>query len=59
MPTGDCTLPACSDIRAVVAALGHESCVLVGHDWGGAISWLTAAMYPEVVRWVFATAGAW
>ncbi|XP_046582077.1 epoxide hydrolase 4-like isoform X2 [Haliotis rubra] len=37
------------DIKQLVPALGYESCVLVGHDWGGAVSWTVAGMYPEVV----------
>lgn len=30
------------DIACLVKALGHESCILVAHDWGGIISWLVA-----------------
>ena len=37
------------DIVDVVKALGRRNCILVGHDWGGAISWTVAAKYPEVV----------
>ncbi|MEA2288094.1 MAG: hypothetical protein QOD55_91, partial [Solirubrobacteraceae bacterium] len=28
-------------------ALGNETCTLVGHDWGGFTSWLTAIRAPE------------
>jgi pimeloyl-ACP methyl ester carboxylesterase len=28
-------------------ALGHERFHLVGHDWGGQLSWLIAAAHPE------------
>ena len=27
------------DIAELIPALGHASCVLVGHDWGGAVAW--------------------
>ena len=27
------------DIVKLIPALGHSSCVLVGHDWGGVVSW--------------------
>lgn len=32
-----------ADVAAIVRALGYERVTLVGHDWGGAIAWLTAA----------------
>jgi len=34
--------------RLVVA--GYEKCILVGHDWGGAVAWSYTAMYPEHVE---------
>jgi len=37
------------DIFDVVKALGRRNCTLVGHDWGGVISWVVAAKYPELV----------
>ncbi|XP_050400319.1 epoxide hydrolase 4 [Patella vulgata] len=37
------------DVKQLIPALGYRSCVLVGHDWGGAISWLFAAKYPDMV----------
>lgn len=37
------------DIASLVKALGHESCTLVAHDWGGVISWLTAHAYGSLV----------
>ncbi|GAX76007.1 hypothetical protein CEUSTIGMA_g3450.t1 [Chlamydomonas eustigma] len=39
-----------SDIPALVRALGHTSCTLVAHDWGGVVAWLVAAGYPEIVE---------
>lgn len=39
-----------ADIIALVPALGHSRCdVLVGHDWGGMVAWLVAAMEPRLV----------
>ena len=37
------------DIASLVKALGHESCTLVAHDWGGVISWLTAHAYGSLI----------
>uniref|UniRef100_A0A8D0G7G3 AB hydrolase-1 domain-containing protein n=1 Tax=Sphenodon punctatus TaxID=8508 RepID=A0A8D0G7G3_SPHPU len=44
------------DVRGVVEALTAESrrgaakCVLVGHDWGGALAWEFAARHPDMVE---------
>ena len=32
------------DIADVIEQLGHKNCVLVGHDWGGIVSWATAIL---------------
>ncbi len=37
-----------SDVAAVIHDLGEEHAVIVGHDWGGAVSWLFAAFYPSM-----------
>jgi pimeloyl-ACP methyl ester carboxylesterase len=34
-----------ADIKGVVAALGHERCTLVAHDWGGCVCWVVAGLY--------------
>src|SRR3954447_16297698 len=34
------------DVLGVLDALGIESAHLVGHDWGAAIAWMTAALAP-------------
>jgi len=39
-----------ADVAGLVRALGGKSCVLVGHDWGGAVAWATAIAAPEVVE---------
>jgi pimeloyl-ACP methyl ester carboxylesterase len=36
-------------VTGLVAALGRERAVLVGHDWGGGLAWSTAALRPSVV----------
>jgi epoxide hydrolase 4 len=35
------------DIKGVIEGLGYDRCILVGHDWGGAIAWAFAQTYPE------------
>ena len=38
------------DVAEVVTALGYERCVLVGHDWGGAIAWNVAYDYSDRIE---------
>lgn len=35
-----------ADARTMVKSLGYERFNLVGHDWGGQLSWLIAAQFP-------------
>jgi pimeloyl-ACP methyl ester carboxylesterase len=35
------------DIRTLIDTSGAERVHLVGHDWGGAIAWRTAQLYPD------------
>ena len=37
------------DIEGVVRALGHDRCILVGHDWGGALAWCVAYCRPSLI----------
>jgi pimeloyl-ACP methyl ester carboxylesterase len=39
-----------ADIRGLIRALGAESALLAGHDWGGTVAWATAMAHPEVVE---------
>ncbi len=39
----------CLDVVAVIKACGYQSCVLVGHDWGGMVAWNVAANFPSAV----------
>lgn len=46
------------DVAGLVRALGERQADLVGHDWGGTLSWCTAALHPRVVRSVAVLAAA-
>lgn len=37
------------DLRLLVAELGYEQCVMVAHDWGGAIAWSFALALPTLL----------
>ncbi len=37
------------DISELVSALGYTSCILVGHDWGGAVAWSVALTHPQIL----------
>lgn len=37
------------DIAAVINHLGEDSATIVGHDWGGAVSWQFAFALPQMV----------
>jgi pimeloyl-ACP methyl ester carboxylesterase len=38
------------DLNLLMASLGYEQCVLVAHDWGGAIAWNIAIAQPDLVQ---------
>jgi epoxide hydrolase 4 len=37
------------DVKGVIQGLGYDRCILVGHDWGGAIAWNFAYAYPNLL----------
>ena len=39
-----------ADNVAIVAALGEQTAVVVGHDWGAPIAWNSALLRPDVFR---------
>jgi len=39
-----------NDVAGVAAALGADNVILVGHDWGAPIVWVTAIRYRELVN---------
>ncbi|MGW4127783.1 alpha/beta fold hydrolase [Amycolatopsis japonica] len=40
------------DVVGLILALGEESAVVVGHDWGAEVAWHSALMRPDLVRGV-------
>ncbi len=39
-----------ADMAGLIAALGEEQAVVIGHDWGAPIAWNTALLHPDRVR---------
>jgi len=39
-----------ADALGMISALGYDKAHLVGHDWGGQLTWLLAAHHPQRVR---------
>ena len=38
------------DIRQFIIYLGYQKCILVGHDWGGMVSWNFAMKHPDYLN---------
>ncbi|MFD2574425.1 alpha/beta fold hydrolase [Spirosoma soli] len=36
-----------ADVIGLIDAAGRQKAVIVGHDWGAAVAWWTAATYPD------------
>ena len=49
-PRGYDAYTLAADVAGLVRALGEQKAIVVGHDWGGAIAWVLAALHPEVVE---------
>jgi pimeloyl-ACP methyl ester carboxylesterase len=41
---------AVSDVVGILDSLGIGAADIVGHDWGAAVAWLTAALHPDRVH---------
>jgi pimeloyl-ACP methyl ester carboxylesterase len=39
-----------ADVDGLIVALGEERAHVVGHDWGAAVAWTVASLYPERVE---------
>lgn len=39
-----------TDLVKLIEQLGYRDCVLVAHDWGGALAWSLAIARPDLVR---------
>lgn len=44
------------DVLALIAALGEESAIVVGHDWGAVASYAAASLKPEMIQHLFVCA---
>ncbi len=42
--------PLSADVAGLIEHCGEERAAIVGHDWGGAVAWMTAMRRPEVVE---------
>ena len=49
-PEGYDAYTLAADIAGLVRALGERKAIVVGHDWGGALAWVVAALHPDVVE---------
>lgn len=39
-----------NDVRDLIQAFGYEKAIIVGHDWGGAVAWWFATLYPHMTE---------
>lgn len=40
------------DVTDLIGVLGYEKAVLVGHDWGAVVAWITTLLRPDLIRGV-------
>lgn len=45
-----CQFEVVKDIIGLIPALGYETAIVIGHDWGAPTAWATALHHPDVVR---------
>jgi pimeloyl-ACP methyl ester carboxylesterase len=38
------------DLRLLIGELGYERCVMIAHDWGGAVAWSFAIALPQMLE---------
>jgi len=38
------------DVADLIRVLGRSRAVVIGHDWGGVVAWLFAALYPDMTE---------
>lgn len=43
------TADLATDVVAILDAVGAQRAIVVGHDWGGAVAWTVAQLYPRRV----------
>ncbi|WP_235840728.1 alpha/beta fold hydrolase [Corynebacterium liangguodongii] len=55
---GNDMLVAVGDVKGAVAALGHKDATVLGADTGGAVAWVAAETYPEVVSKIVTVSAA-
>ena len=39
-----------ADVVALIRALGKDQAILIGHDWGAPVAWISALLRPDLVR---------
>lgn len=45
-----CQSEVVADIIGLIPALGYETAIVIGHDWGAPTAWATALNHPDKVR---------
>ncbi len=48
--TGYDVLTLLEDVRQLLTSLTNQPAVVLAHDWGGALAWLLASQYPQLVE---------
>ncbi len=48
--TAYCQTEVINDVIGLIPALGHDTAIVIGHDWGAPTAWATALFHPGKVR---------